>query len=152
MESDRALHVQNKRQVMPTGNTTSSSLCIKHIRKVRRGLGGGPSDRLAAQACLGIVLLRALVLASTSCGHWAHWYFCHSTARLASLIRQLSGDILLALDTPGWRRQLQPRYRAHQERCDICSALLMGALLAPPTSFTHTSSCPVYFKRAESIC
>lgn len=72
MESDRALQVQNKRQVMPTGNTTSSSLCIKHIRKVRRCLGGGPSDRLAAQACLGIVLLRALVLASTSRGHWAH--------------------------------------------------------------------------------
>lgn len=53
MESDRALQVQNKRQVTPTENTTSSSLCIKHIRKVRRCLGGGPSDRLAAQGLPG---------------------------------------------------------------------------------------------------
>lgn len=84
-----------------------------------------------------IVLLKALVLASTSCAQWAHWYFCHSTAWLATLIRQLSGDILLALDTPGWRRQLLPRYRAHRERSDICSVLPMGALLAPSASFTH---------------
>lgn len=84
-----------------------------------------------------IVLLKALVLASMSFAQWAHWYFCHSTAWFATLIRQLSGDILLALDTPGWRRQLQPCYRAHRERSDICSVLPMGALLAPPASFTH---------------
>lgn len=124
---------------MPTGNTTSNSLCIKHIRKVRRCLGGGPSDRLAAQGLPGDRPAQ-----STWAGIHLSWALGsliflpqHSTACLASLIRQLSGDILLALDTPGWRRQLQPRYRAHQERCDICSALPMGALLAPPTSFTH---------------
>lgn len=120
---------------MPTGNATSSSLCTSE--RSGDALEGSLQTVWQLRACLGIVLLRALVLASTSCVHWAHWYFCHSPAGLATLIRQLSGDILLALDTPGWRRQLRPRYPAHQERCDICSVLLMGALLAPPSSFTH---------------
>lgn len=123
---------------MPTGNTTSSSLCSKHIRKLRRCLGRDPSDRLAAQGlpgdspaqstCAGIHLLCALgsliFLPQPSTP-------CHSDK--AALWRHL------ACSGHSWEETSAPAAlsRASGAPWYLLCAPDGSPASSPPTSFTH---------------
>lgn len=120
---------------MPTGNTTSSPLCIntsersgdalERAHQIGKGL---PGDRPAqSTTCAGIHLSRAL---GSLIFLPQHSTPCHSDKAALWGYFACSGH--------SWvEASALAAFTAHQEHCDICSVLPMGALPAPPTSFTH---------------